>query len=184
MKGNYSMLKVPTAKEIEISITGGQETHPTAGYRRWGGMAVSTEPIVGMGIIETEHAYSWVRSSNRESSLEMGILFSPYDASGKNISVSFAMGDSVVCDSCTVLSRQTEPNPLPGQYESGAVICFAQIQSERPFVLHALFLAKTDVQFERNGIWHLKPEHVHALDEAWRKAMVFGRNGIIQKETV
>ena len=76
------MFQLPTVKRIDVNIFGGQETHPAAGYRRWSGIAKSSEPIVALAIIEIESHYSWVRSSNRGYKIEMGISFSPYDKTG------------------------------------------------------------------------------------------------------
>jgi hypothetical protein len=176
------MFELPTVKKIEVNVTGGQETHPTAGYRRWRGMAVAAEPITALAIIENNRQYSWVRSSTRQDHLEMGILFSPYDLNGRNISVSFSVGDSVVCDRCTVPSQQTEPNPLPCVYYTGIVSRFAQLQSTPSVILHVLFLAKVDVKTGRNGIWHLKVPHKESLDPIWNDALTFGRSGIVQKK--
>ncbi|MHC4301247.1 MAG: hypothetical protein ACYS7Y_28595 [Planctomycetota bacterium] len=175
------MFLLPTVKKIEVNVSGGQETHPTAGYRRWSGMAVAAEPIVALAIIENDECYSWVRSSTRQDSLEMGILFSPSDTGGKDISVSFAVGDSVVCQNCSVPSRQTEPDPLPGVYQTGNIIRFAELQSIRPVVLHVLFLAKVDVKTGRSGIWHLKVPHERSLDDTWKRVLTYGRTGIAEK---
>jgi hypothetical protein len=175
------MFQLPTVKRIDVNVTGGQETHPTAGYRRWAGNATSSEPIVALAIIETDEHYSWVRSSNREDTLEIGILFSPMDATGKKVSVSFAVGDSVVCDTCTVPSQQTEPNPLPGILESGSVVHFAQVQSDKQVNLHVLFLAKADVKILKKGIWHLKAAHQESLDSTWKDVLTYGRTGMVKK---
>jgi len=175
------MIQLTTVKKNNVNITGGQETHPTAGYRRWSGFASSSEPIVALAIIETENQYSWVRSSNREDTIEMGILFSPRDETGKNVSVSFAVGDAVVCGICNVPSKQTEPNPLPGAFKTGVAIHFAQIQSEKLVDLHVVFLAKSDVKIQKKGIWHLKAAHVKSLDSIWKDVFTFGRTGSIKK---
>ncbi|MHC4211754.1 MAG: hypothetical protein ACYSWP_00140 [Planctomycetota bacterium] len=172
---------MPTVKMIEVNVSGGQETHPTAGYRRWSGMAVAAEPIVALAMIENDECYSWVRSSTRQESLEMGILFSPYDTSGKDICVSFAIGNSLVRQRCSVPSQQTEPNPVPGVYQTGTIIRFAELQSIQPVVLHVLFLAKVDVKMLRCGIWHLKVAHKDSLDDIWRRVLTFGRTGIVEK---
>lgn len=175
------MFELPTVKKIEVNVSGGQETHPTAGYRLWRGMAVAPEPIVAMAIIENNERYLWVRSSVRQDHLKMNILFSPRDLSGRNISVSFAVGDSIVCDNCSVPAQQTEPNPLPGVYQTGVVSRFAQLQSTPPVILHVLFLAKVDVETGRCGIWHLKVAHKGSLDDVWRRVLTFGRTGIVEK---
>ena len=175
------MFQLPNVKRIDVNVTGGQETHPTAGYRRWAGKATSPDPIVALAIIETDEHYSWVRSSNREDTLEIGILFSPMDATGKNVSVSFAVGDSVVCDTCTVPSQQTEPNPLPGIFGTGSVVHFAQIQCDKHINLYVLFLAKVDVKILKKGIWHSKAAHQKSLDSTWKEVLTYGRTGIVKK---
>jgi hypothetical protein len=178
---NWQMFELPTVKRIGVSVCGGQETHPTAGYRRWRGIAVAAEPIVALAIIENDEYYSWVRSSTRQENLEMGILFSPSDTCGKNISVSFTVGDSVVCQKCSVPSEQTEPNPLPGVYQTGTIIRLAELQSMRPVILHVLFLVKADVKTARGGIWHLKVPHERSLDDTWKRVLTYGRTGIAEK---
>ena len=52
------MFQLSTVKRIDVKVTGGQETHPAAGYRRWAGKATSSEPIVALSIIETDEHYS------------------------------------------------------------------------------------------------------------------------------
>jgi hypothetical protein len=175
------MFELHTVKKIAVNVSGGQETHPTAGYRLWSGMAVSTEPITALAIIENDERYSWVRSSTRQDHLKMSILFSPRDLSGKNISVSFSVGDSVICENCSVPFQQTEPNPLPGIYYTGIISRFAQLQSTPSLILHVLFLAKVDVKTGRCGIWHLKVDHKESLDNIWSNVLTFGRTGIVEK---
>jgi hypothetical protein len=176
------MFRLPTVKKIDVTIIGEQKTHPTVGYRLWQGIAESSEDIVALALIENEQRYSWVRCSTRQHFLKMKILFSPIGYEGKSCSVSFSVGDSVVCgEPCVMHSHQTEPNPLPNIYQTGEIIRFAQLLSTKPTILHVLFLAKTDVQMLRNRIWHLKPKHLEGLDAPWRKVLTFGRTGIVEK---
>jgi len=114
--------------------------------------------------------------------LKTGILFSAGDTSGKNISVSFTVGDSSVCQKCSVPSEQAEPNPLPGVYETATIIRFAELQSIQPVILHVLFLVKADVKTRRCGIWHLKVPHKSSLDDTWKHVLTFGRTGIVEKK--
>lgn len=172
---------IPNSKSFEVSITGGQETHPTAGYRRWRGRAAADIPMVGFAATENSEGLSWVRSSAREESVELGILFSPHDDTGRNISISFSVGDSVVCAQAHVPSQQTEPNPLPGIYRTGRVIALARLLTQQPTTLYLLLLAVSDVRVGRKGIWHLKPQLVGDLVEPWRKIMTFGRTGNVDK---
>ena len=109
------------------------------------------------------------------------LKFQAMDATGKNVSVSFAIGDSVVCDSCTVPSQQTEPNPLPGIFGTGSVNHFAQIQCDKHINLYVLFLAKVDVKILKKGIWHLKAAHQESLDSTWKEVLTYGRTGIVKK---
>lgn len=175
------MFKLPTVKKTEVTITGEQMTHPTVGYRLWEGVVEASEDIVALSMIENEQHYSWVRCSTKQHFLKMKILFSPIDYEGKSCSVSFSVGDSVVCENCILQSSQTEPNPLPNIYQTGEIIHFAQLLSTKPTILHILFLSKTDVQMLRNRIWHLKSEHLEGLDTTWRKVLTFGRTGIVDK---
>lgn len=175
------MIDLGSITKNEISITGCQETHPTAGYRRWSGIVISNEPFVAFFLIENDKQISWVRSSYTSNEQKISILFSPQNDQGKDVSVSFSVGDSVVCEKVTLNSSHIEPNPIVGNFNSGSLLKFADLESEKQTILSVIFLSKSDVKIGRKGIWHLKPEFLDTLDEEWRKAFTFGRTGIINK---
>jgi len=176
------MIELINIKKIPINITGHQVNHPTAGYRRWEGKAESIEPIVAIVIIESESEYSWVRcSATNTNYLPLTIQYSPYDESNLNASVSFGINDSIVHAQSCLKSNLTLPNPRVGNFITGSIITFAEIESEKILSLEFIFFAKTDVHVGRKGIWHLKFEKKELLDEDWQRAFTYGRNGTIKK---
>lgn len=175
------MIKLGTVTKFNLTISGCQETHPTAGYRRWSGIASSNEPFVAFVMIEKDECISWVRSSYANNEQKIGILFSPLDQEGKKVSVSFSIGNSTVCTKGMLKSSQIEPNPIVGTFQSGTIINFADIESVGSIHLKIFFFSKFDVKMGRKGIWHLKSAHLQSLEDEWKKAFTFGRTGIIER---
>jgi hypothetical protein len=176
------MIELINIKKIPIHITGNQVNHPTDGYRRWEGKAESVEAIVAIAIIESESEYSWVRCSALNANyLPLMIQFSPYDENNLNNSVSFGINDSIVHNQSYLKSSLALPNPIVGNFTTGSLINFAEIESEMKLSLNIIFFAKTDVHVGRKSIWHLKVDQKGLLDDDWQRAFTYGRTGTIKK---
>jgi hypothetical protein len=178
-------INLANLSELEVSITGQWSPAPK---RDWQGAAVSSEPIVGLAMMETESGCEWCLSGHTTArNLALRVALFPYEKVGLDVQVNFSVGntDGHVRGRSAVASPAYVPSlECPRSVRSGQVFTLAKLAGKPSVVLKALFLARCDIRTSRNGIWHIATDFEAGLPAPFRKMLCCGRKGTISNENV
>lgn len=106
------------------------------------------------------------------------LLLGHYDSVGRDIQVNFSVGGGHVLSRTLVESPAYQPPiRLPITGVTRTLLQFATVEGSHQVELFVLFLAGSDVKVGRNGLWHLRPNLVDSVPEAFRELLVHGRTG-------
>jgi hypothetical protein len=163
-------------REIAVSISGGWET---TAIRDWRGEARASEPIVAVSFCVRESEISWCKSERPHPVAQpVRLLLGPYDSSGCDVQVNFSVGGGHVLSRTNVSSRTYRPLvPVAINASTASVSRFSIIEGSHRVELFVLFLVGADVKLGRNGLWHLRPDLVPSVPEAYRALLSRGRTG-------
>lgn len=164
--------RIPGAKELQVALTGRMR-----GHRAWSGRAVASEPIVGMAVLVAGSKGSWVKSAQRELELPMDLQLSSYDEGNRDVQVVAGVGGDFVYSRCLLAAKEQALRVEPGTCRTGGPTLLAVVEGDPRIEIHALFLARADVKFGRNRLWHLRPTLAEAVEEPLRSALTHGRTG-------
>jgi hypothetical protein len=162
--------------QIDVSVTGAWRSGK---MRDWRGDARSTDPVVGVVFCRQGTRVTWCKSERANPEGQPVRLFlGNYDSAGRDIQVNFSVGDGNVRLRTLVESPEYQPSiRLPITGVTGILLPFATVEGSHPIDLFVLFLAGSDVKVGRNGLWHLRPNLVDSVPEAFRRLLVYGRTG-------
>jgi hypothetical protein len=164
--------------DLPIELHGGWSPTPA---REWRGAAAAPEPLVALALLRRGGVLRWARTGadGRDApALPLRLSLLPYDRAGRHVQVVLEVGHAQVRDGCTVPSPAYRPSLADTTVaRTGHPIDLAAIDGAEPINLAALFLARRDATFARNGIWHLRPALAARLDEATARLLTRGRTG-------
>ena len=162
-------------KQMALSVLGDWKS-TSAGD--WTGAISCDEPVVGVAMLEVGTKVEWVLSERDAKEVRLWLV--PYDGTGIDVQVGFSVGKGSRRWRTMLPSPFYRPEIIaPWLAETGRVIEFCQIPGSPVIWLKALFLAKSDVQVGRNGVWHLRRELAGSLSSPFEKMLTWGRTGVI-----
>jgi len=164
--------RIPGTKELPVALTG-----QMTGQRRWSGTAVAEEPIVGMTSLVAGPKCNWVKAAERESELSISLQLTSYDVGHRDVQVAGGVGGDFVYSRCLLATREQTFCVEPSPCRTGGPTILAVIEGDPRIEIHALFIARSDVKFGRNRLWHLRPALAEAVEEPLRSALTRGRTG-------
>jgi hypothetical protein len=164
--------RIPGTKELQVTLTGEMR-----GHRSWSGRAVADEPIVGMSILVAGPKGSWVKSAHREPELRMDLQLSSYDEGHRDVQIVAGVGGDSVYSRCLLAAKEQALRVEPGSCRTGGPTLLAVVEGDPRIEIYALFIARADVKFGRNRLWHLRPTLAEAVQEPLRSALTRGRSG-------
>lgn len=164
--------RIPGAKELAIALTG-----QMMGQRRWNGSAVAEEPIVAMTILAAGRKRTWVKAAQPESKISMSLQLSSYDDGHRDVQVAAEVGGDFVYSRSLLAAREQTFRVEPGSCRTGGPTLLAVIEGAPRIEIYAFFIARSDVKFGRNRLWHLRPTLAEAVEEPLRSVLTRGRTG-------
>ncbi len=169
-------LSVPDALRIPVVIQGTWLPGPA---RRWEGSACSHLPIVALTFLRSEGAVQWCRNSQRSNTIEVSLALFAYDESGTDVQVNAGIGGGYRIWRSVLPSTSYRPM-LKDNWptETGHVTVLSTVAGNPRVDFLGLFLAASDVRFERNRIWHAKESLRTGAPELLQNCLSHGRTGV------
>ena len=162
--------------QVDVSVSGEWRAGKT---RDWRGEARSHEPVVAVTVCRRGGHVSWCKSERANPSGQpVRLLLGHHDSSGRDVQVNFSVGEGQVVSRTLVESPAYRPVIRPQiAGATGALMLFVTVEGSHQVDLLVLFLAGSDVKVGRNGLWHLKPQLLKSVPEAFRELLARGRTG-------
>lgn len=163
-------------RQMEVSISG--EWQPGAS-RDWHGQANAIEPLVAISFILRGALVSWCKSERANPAGQpVHLRLGHYDSGMRDVQVSFSIGDGQVRSRTLVESpnyRPTIQNEMT--IHTASFVPFTNVEGSYDVHVSTLFLAGSDVQVGRNGLWYLRPNLAESVPPKFRKILTRGRTG-------
>jgi hypothetical protein len=168
-------LHLPGARKVPVELDGA-----FARARQWVGNARAEEDIVGMVFLATESHCEWAKGAQEGACLAVHVALLPYDNAHRDVQVSVQVGGDglrgrSLCGTANDTFRLERT-----QATTGTVFTLTQLPGEPRMEALALLLARSDVQFGRNRLWHLREDLALQLQAPLRSLFTRGRTGAIQ----
>jgi hypothetical protein len=172
--------KLNFTKKISVRITGSWQEGTR---RQWQGLAVSSEPVVVLNLSRACNKIEWSKSERgNPEGQEVRLILSPYDKDKNDVQVRFIVGWGVAEYSCITLSDTYLPEILFNkEITTGEIVKMFLVEGNKTIEFYALFLAASDVEVGRNGLWHVRKKYQKLLPRPFDKILTYGRSGKIQQ---
>jgi hypothetical protein len=142
--------------------------------RDWRGAARSTVPLVGMSFMQSPRHCEWCKSKKDEASPEVRLALFPYDDVGMDVQVWFwGLRWRSLVPSASYRPVFSDLQVL----QAARIFRFATIDGDPPVNLFVLFLARSDVESSRKGLWRVRKRLESGLNEPFRRWLTYGRTG-------
>jgi hypothetical protein len=170
--------EVPGAARVPVTSAGGWVPLPE---RRWKGTLTSNAEIVALTILRCGKTLDWAKSSSSSSSTSIRMGIGQYDLVGLDVQAWLSVGSGGTGIRTTVPSATYVPDILDNQViETGRLVAFTRVAGSPPIDLGLLLLARIDVKFRRNRLWHIRKELASELDDTLARILTYGRSGTVE----
>jgi hypothetical protein len=172
-------------KELQpLSITISGEWLENQKYT-WRGTAVSSEPIVAVVLLRYNDILEWCKSPTSCEILEVTFWISRYNEVDFHSQIGFSVGRGDRRLASSLESANYKPNIKASTSEkTGEVINFTKIEGKPKISFEVIFIARSNVKFGRNRIWHLREKISGSLPDNIRNILEKGRIGQITENTL
>ena len=163
-------------RTLEVGLAG---VWSPAAIRDWRGKAFASEPIVAVSFAIRNGLASWCKSERGNlDSQGVRLLLGNFDSAGRDVQVAFEIGDGQVRTRTLVASPEYRPEiDTSRRIKTGDITSFCTLSGDPAVQLRVLFLAASDVEVGRNGLWHLRSRLVDHIPESFRALLAHGRAG-------
>lgn len=167
--------EIQGAVRVPVSCSG--EWVPTP-ERRWKGTLTSTTEIVALTALRRGKTLDWAKSGSSSCSTPLSMGIGLYDLLGVDVQVWLSVGNGGARSRTTVPSATYAPDILDSQViQTGRLVAFTRITGSPQIDLGLLLLARIDVKFRRNRIWHIRKELASGVDDTLARILSDGRSG-------
>jgi len=146
---------------------------------RWKGAVRAAEPLVALVILMVGREVSWSKSERPASApgeISLSFFAMQDGRASTQVNISFQGGGrrhaAVLAESPLTIAVPAEVSASTGQ-----CWCLARIKSEQPIAIHLLFIAASDVEIGRNGLWRVKESPATSLSSPWDSILTRSRTG-------
>jgi hypothetical protein len=163
-------------RSVPISISG--EWIENQNYE-WKGSAVSIEPFVAVVFLKYSNVIEWCKTSNGATDSEsVKLWISRYNKIDLHSQIGLPVGRSDRRSSLFLKSASYKPEiKINTSGKTGEIIQFTEIGGSPKISFEILFIARSDVKFGRNRIWHLRENANVSLSDKVRNLLEKGRIG-------
>ena len=167
---------IPTPLQHPARLAGSW-TRPR--YWDWMGHLTAGVPIVAVSLMRVGSHLEWARSEKGpKAELEARLLLGWYDTVGRDVQVSFSLGENGPRHQTLLADPESPPKPAPdASVPVGQLFRFCAPFGAPQIELFGLVLLREQVTGARNGLWHLRPSLREDLPELWREILCYGRAG-------
>ncbi|MCL2743628.1 MAG: hypothetical protein FWE67_07240 [Planctomycetaceae bacterium] len=173
--------KVISIPEHNIIIYGNW-VHKYKGQKNWEGQALSEEPMVAISFLECDNQIEWGRSE-RNSNKGLGIEINIHKCDNTGLDVRFVhtFNHGYSHHRSEIENENYFPSIFTGNTTAGKISLFCDFEGNPKLKLYCLFIPSKITKIVRNGIWHIKREYLHLIDDGFIDIFQYGRKGIISK---
>ena len=148
----------------------------------WEGQAFSEEPMVAISFLECDNQIVWARSErNKNKSLLIEIRLMNNDNTGLNVTFCSDFNGGYFQYSSQIENVNYYPSILVGDTTAGKISLFCTFEGNPKYKLYCLLIPSEITKIVRNGIWHIKKQHLSLIDDDYIGIFQYGRKGIINK---
>lgn len=168
-------------RSLPVTISGDWFENPKY---KWKGNAISSEPIVAVVFLRHGNIIEWCKSSSASSkSLEVTLWISRYNEIDLEVQVGFSVGDADRRFASFLESANYKPDiKAEITTNTGEILKFTQVEGKPKISFGVVFIARSDVKFGRNSIWHLRENTDVLLPDEVKRISEKGRVGQITTE--
>jgi hypothetical protein len=167
---------IPMSSSITARIAGSWQR---LRYWDWNGKISADEAIVAVSLMRVGSHLEWARSEKElTSELDVRLLLGWHDSGGRDVQVSFFVGDHGPRWRTTLADADSPPKTLEdATIPLGRLFTFCEPFGVPQIDLFGLVLLREQVTGARNGLWHLKDSLRAGLPDIWQKILCYGRAG-------
>jgi hypothetical protein len=138
----------------------------------------SNTEIVALTILRCGKTLDWAKSSSSSSATSIRTGIGQYDLVGLDVQAWLSVGSGGTGIRTTVPSAAYVPDILDNQViETGRLVAFTRVAGSPEIDLGLLLLARIDVKFRRNRLWHIRKELASGVDDTLARILRYGRSG-------
>ena len=151
---------------------------PTYSNRVGSGLCKSSVDIVALALIQRSSGFSWAKSGMSSPAPPIEFYWGAY-ADPTDVHVGYAFDGGGGVQGRMRIGNVGEPplRFLRTSYVTGRIEPMAVYEGKPDHVCWILFLARSDVSFGRNRLWHLRKHLVEAMPAPWGGILSRGRCG-------
>ena len=163
-------------RSLPITISGGWLENPKY---KWNGSAISSEPIVAVVFLQRGNTIEWCKSSSSSSkSLEVALWISRYNEIDLEVQVGLSVGNADRRFASFLESANYKPDiKVEITANTGEILKFTEVEGEPKISFCVVLLARSDVKFGRNSIWHLRKDINTVFSDEVKRILENGRVG-------
>jgi hypothetical protein len=171
-----------TLRSLPITISGGWLENSRY---KWKGSAVSSEQIVAVVFLRHGNITEWCKSSASSQSLKVILWISRYNEINLEAQVQLSVGSGDRRIASFLESANYKPN-IEAEIiiDSGEILKFITVEGKPKISFEIIFIARSDVKFGRNRIWHLRENTNVLLPDEVKRILEKGRIGKFTTEKV
>jgi hypothetical protein len=170
-------------RSLPVTISGDWLENPRY---KWKGSAISSEPIVAIVFLRHGNIIEWCKSSSPSSqSLEVSLWISRYNEINLEVQVGLSVGNGDRRYASFLESANYRPS-IEAEIiiNTGEILKFTTVESRPKISFEVIFIARSDVKFGRNRIWHLRENTTILLSDEVKRILEKGRVGQFTAEDV
>jgi hypothetical protein len=152
---------------------------PQAQGWRWDGLALASEPLVGLILCEQSGVLRWARSDHRASQAGLPVTLT-VTHHGSRIWIFAGVGRPSgrgLVQAQTAVETFDRPIFLVDEAVTGEVVPLWSISGEAALTISVLLLSRRDARSRRLGLWGVRPSLLGDFGEPWRAVLRYGRTG-------
>lgn len=153
---------------------------------KWKGRAISLEPIVAVVFLRHGNIIEWCKSSSASSkSLEVILWISRYNEINFEAQVGLSIGNGYRRFASLLESANYKPDIKADiTANTGEILKFTKVEGNPKIFFGVIFIARSEVKFGRNSIWHLRENINVLLSDEEKIILERGRVGQFTTEEV
>jgi len=152
--------------------------------RDWRGTAIADESLVAVAFLSVNGRIEWAKSDRNQLDgfgVRLGLYH--YDSTGRDVQIAFSLAQGGRRCRSNVSSPDYVPEIFTArQLQTGVIHSFAAIDGNPTIHVFALFLARSNVRSQRNGLWRVRDDLANSLPDRFRDMMTYGRTGTLDTE--
>jgi hypothetical protein len=149
-------------------------------HRVWSCSAAANEPITALLVGTADGRIEWVKSSQRtDQELVFSLHVTPLDPRYQGVHFQVDAGHAFLQSFyCRTPSGSAQPiTELPQSSATGRFVRLARLEGTPTVEVGLLLLARKDVKFGRNALWHLRQPLQTKVGGTVGRILSYGRTG-------